>query len=43
MSSQPKPYLTPEQYLVEHFVKQADRLWLLSKTDRLEDVLKLSL
>jgi len=27
---------------VEHFVKQADGLWLLSETDRLEDVLTLS-
>ena len=27
---------------VEHFVKQANGLWLLSETDRLEDVLTLS-
>ncbi len=27
---------------VEHFVKQADGLWVLSETDRLEDVLTLS-
>lgn len=27
---------------VEHFVKQADGLWLLSETDRLEDMLTLS-
>jgi Uma2 family endonuclease len=27
---------------VEHFVKQADGLWLLAETDRLEDVLTLS-
>ena len=27
---------------VEHFVKRADGLWLLSETDRLEDVLTLS-
>ena len=27
---------------VEHFVKQADGLWLLSETDRLADVLTLS-
>ena len=27
---------------VEHFVKQANGLWLLAETDRLEDVLTLS-
>ena len=39
MATQPKPYLTPEEYLA--FEREENNQWLLSETDSVEDVITL--